>query len=134
MFSEGVGKGRLSINEFVALTSTNAAKIYGLHPRKGTIAVGSDADLAIWDPTWKRTISETMLHDNMDYTPYEGMEVTGWPRTVISQGRVVVTDEKLQVERGSGEFLERQPIDPDTSTPTDNSPLSPKHNFGADLL
>ena len=134
LFSEGVGKGRLSINEFVALTSTNAAKIYGLHPRKGTIAVGSDADLAIWDPTWKRTISETMLHDNMDYTPYEGMEVTGWPRTVISQGRVVVMDEKLQVERGSGEFLERQPIDPDTSIPTDNSPLSPKHNFGADLL
>ena len=134
LFSEGVGKGRLSLNEFVALTSTNAAKIYGLHPRKGTIAVGSDADLAIWDPAWKRTISQSMLHDNMDYTPYEGMEVTGWPRTVITQGRVVVRDETLQVERGSGSFLERQPVNADPDGPGENAPLNPANNFGADLL
>jgi len=134
LFSEGVGKGRLSLNEFVALTSTNAARIYGLHPRKGTIAVGSDADLAIWDPAWKRTISQSMLHDNMDYTPYEGMEVTGWPRTVITQGRVVVEDETLQVERGSGSFLERQPMNADPDGPGENAPLNPANNFGADLL
>jgi dihydropyrimidinase len=74
------------------------------------------------------------LHDNMDYTPYEGMEVTGWPRTVISRGRVVIADEKLQVDRGSGYFLEREPIDPNISIPSENSPLSPIHTFGADLL
>ena len=109
LFSEGVRKGRLSLNQFVALTSTNAAKIYGLHPRKGTIAIGSDADIAIWDPNWERVISTAILHDNMDYTPYDGMEITGWPRTVINQGRVVVYNETLQVERGSGSFLEREP-------------------------
>ena len=109
LFSEGVRKGRLSLNQFVALTSTNAAKIYGLHPRKGTIAIGSDADIAIWDPNWERVISTAILHDNMDYTPYDGMEITGWPRKVINQGRVVVYNETLQVERGSGSFLEREP-------------------------
>ena len=134
LFSEGVGKGRLSLNEFVALTSTNAAKIYGLHPRKGTIAVGSDADIAIWDPTWKRTITRSILHDNMDYTPYEGMEVTGWPKTVINRGRVVVEDETLLVARGSGEFLERQPIDPETGSPGEPAPLDPSNTFGADLM
>jgi dihydropyrimidinase len=116
------------------LTSTNAAKIYGLHPRKGTIAIGSDADIAIWDPNWKRTITESMLHDNMDYTPYEGMEITGWPRTVISRGRVVVEDETLRVERGSGRFLERQPMDPKTEGPGDDAPLSSSNTFGADLM
>ena len=134
LFSEGVGKGRLSLNEFVALTSTNAAKIYGLHPRKGTIAVGSDADIAIWDPNWKRTITRSILHDNMDYTPYEGMEVTGWPKTVINRGRIVVEDETLLVARGSGEFLERQPIDPETGSPGERAPLDPSNTFGADLM
>ena len=134
LFSEGVGKGRLSLNEFVALTATNAAKIYGLHPRKGTIAVGSDADIAIWDPNWKRTITRSILHDNMDYTPYEGMEVTGWPKTVINRGRVVVEDETLLVARGSGEFLERQPIDPETGSPGERAPLDPSNTFGADLM
>ena len=134
LFSEGVGKGRISLNEFVALTSTNAAKIYGLHPRKGTLTVGSDADIAIWDPNWKRTISQAMLHDNMDYTPYEGMEVTGWPGTVISQGRIVIEDETLQVERGSGQFLERVPLDSNTQPPGENAPLNPRTNFGAELL
>lgn len=133
LFSEGVGKGRLSLNQFVALTATNAAKIYGLHPRKGTIAVGSDADIAIWDPTWKRTISQSMLHDNMDYTPYEGMEITGWPRTVINQGRVVVENETLQVERGSGSFLEREPGEVGGEL-SEDALLNPNRTFGADLL
>jgi len=134
LFSEGVGKGRLSLNEFVALTSTNAAKIYGLHPRKGTIAVGSDADFAIWDPNWQRTISQSMIHDNMDYTPYEGMTITGWPRTVISRGRVIIEDEALKVERGSGEYLERVPAETGSDTLPENSPLNPSRTFGADLL
>ena len=134
LFSEGVGKGRLSLNEFVALTATNAAKIYGLHPRKGTIAVGSDADIAIWDPNWLRSISQDMLHDNMDYTPYEGRSVTGWPRIVISRGRVVVEDETLQVERGSGTYLERKPAKRKNLNTRLAPELDPARNFGAELL
>lgn len=133
LFSEGVGRGRLTLNEFVALTSTNAAKIYGLHPRKGTIAIGADADIAIWDPHWERTITRSMLHDNMDYTPYEGRTVTGWPRIVINRGRVVVEDESLQVERGSGTFLERKPETPDSTAYPTGAPLGPDRAFGVDL-
>ena len=133
LFSEGVGKGRLTLNQFVALTSTNAAKIYGLHPRKGTIAIGADADIAIWDPTWKRTISQDMLHDNMDYTPFEGMTVTGWPRIVMNQGRMIVENEELQVERGSGKFLDREP-EIDRTDLDASAPLHPDANFGADIL
>ena len=132
LYSEGVRKGRLSLNQFVALTSTNAAKIYGLHPRKGTIAIGSDADIAIWDPNWERVISTAILHDNMDYTPYDGMEITGWPRTVINQGRLVVYNETLQVERGSGSFLEREPGD--VAPLGDDALLSHTRTFEAKLL
>ena len=132
LYSEGVRKGRLSLNQFVALTSTNAAKIYGLHPRKGTIAIGSDADIAIWDPNWERVISTAILHDNMDYTPYDGMEITGWPRTVINQGRVVVYNETLQVERGSGSFLEREPGE--VAPLGDDALLSHTRTFEAKLL
>ena len=105
LFSEGVRKGRLSLTEFVALTSTNHAKMYGLHPRKGTIAIGADADIAIWSPDLEFTVTASMLHDQVGYTPYEGRKLTGWPTTVISRGRVVVEDGELQVEAGSGEFL-----------------------------
>jgi dihydropyrimidinase len=105
LFSEGVRKGRIDLNRFVALTATNHARLYGLYPRKGTIAVGSDADIAIWDPDKHVHVSAGMLHDNTGYTPYEGRHVTGWPVTVISRGRVVVDDGKLAAERGSGNFL-----------------------------
>jgi dihydropyrimidinase len=105
LFSEGVRTGRISLNEFVALTATNHAKMYGLHPRKGTIAIGSDADVAIWDPDRKVTISALHLHDNVGYTPYEGRKITGWPVAVINRGRVVVQDGALLAERGSGTFL-----------------------------
>lgn len=133
LFSEGVGKGRISLNQFVALTSTNAAKIYGLHPRKGTIAIGADADIAIWDPQWQRTITRSILHDNMDYTPYEGRVVTGWPRVVINRGRVIVEDEKLNAERGSGSFLERQPDKSAKTGLSASSPIAPNKSFGAEL-
>ncbi|HEX3862326.1 MAG TPA: dihydropyrimidinase [Stellaceae bacterium] len=105
LFSEGVGGGRIDLNRFVELTATNHAKIYGLYPKKGTIAVGSDADIAIWDPEREVAISTAMLHDNVGYTPYEGRRVKGWPVTVMSRGRVVVDDGKLLAERGSGAFL-----------------------------
>jgi dihydropyrimidinase len=105
LFSDGVGQGRLDLNAFVALTATNHAKLYGLYPKKGTIAVGSDADIAIWDPEREVTVTAGMLHDNVGYTPYEGRRLCGWPVTVLSRGRIVVEDGKLVAPRGSGQFL-----------------------------
>jgi dihydropyrimidinase len=105
LFSEGVGKGRIDLQQFVALTATNHAKLYGLHPRKGTIAVGADADIAIWDPEREVTVTSAALHDNVGYTPYEGRRIKGWPVTVLSRGRIVVADGALHAERGSGVFL-----------------------------
>ncbi|MGH6717965.1 MAG: dihydropyrimidinase [Alphaproteobacteria bacterium] len=112
LFSEGVGKGRIGLETFVALTATNAAKIYGLYPRKGTIAVGADADLAIWDPEREVTIRHADLHDAMDYTPYEGRVVKGWPETVIARGEVVVERGRCTAAPGRGRFLpcERSPL------------------------
>ncbi|MBH9788199.1 dihydropyrimidinase, partial [Clostridioides difficile] len=79
LYSEGVAKGRISINEFVDMISTSAAKIFGLFPQKGTIAIGSDADIVIFDPEAQRQISAKTHHMNVDYNPYEGWEVTGEP-------------------------------------------------------
>src|SRR5215472_4254756 len=95
LFSEGVVKGRIDLNSFVAFSVTNHAKIYGLYPRKGTIAIGSDADIALWDPKRKVTIRHELIHDGSDYTPYEGLEVTGWPILTMVRGQVVVDDGKL---------------------------------------
>jgi dihydropyrimidinase len=108
LFSEGVAKGRIDINKFVALTSTNHAKMYGLYPRKGTIAIGSDADIAIWDPEHEETISQGLMHGGADYTPYEGLKVKGWPVTTIVRGKAVVRDGELVGEAGAGEYLPRE--------------------------
>lgn len=85
LFSEGIGKGRIDLNTFVSLTATMPAKPHGLYPAKGTIAVGSDADIGIWDP--KKEVAIT--HDNVDYTPYEGMKIKRYPVTTLSSGMVV---------------------------------------------
>ncbi len=108
LFSEGVMKGRIDLNRFVALTATNHAKAYGLAPRKGTIAIGSDADIAIWDPSREVTITQDILHHGCDYTPYEGMRVTGWPVTTLLRGEVVVRDGKLVGRKGAGRHLARE--------------------------
>ena len=105
LFSAGVGTGRIGLNRFVDLCCTRPAKLYGLYPRKGSIAVGGDADIAIWDPELKVTISQDMLHDNLDYTPYEGRVVTGWPVTTLSRGTVVWDDGAVLGEPGRGQFL-----------------------------
>jgi dihydropyrimidinase len=112
LFSEGVAAGRISLERFVALNSTNAARIYGLYPRKGTIAIGSDADIAIWDPEKVVTIRNADLHHNVDYTPYEGRTVTGWPTTVLSRGEIVCSDGMLRARPGHGQFLECGPPEP----------------------
>ena len=106
LFSEGVLKGRISLRRFVELTSTNPARLYGLMPRKGTIAVGADADITIWDPGRQVTITNAMLHHNVDYTPYEGHQVTGWPEIVLSRGEVVIRGGECVGEAGRGAFLE----------------------------
>ena len=105
LFSEGVRAGRIDLARFVALSSTTAAKLYGLYPRKGTIAVGSDADIAIWEPELPVTIRQEIMHDAMDYTPYEGRKITGWPVTTISRGEVVWGDGEVTGTAGRGQFL-----------------------------
>ncbi|WP_395452530.1 dihydropyrimidinase [Azospirillum melinis] len=107
LFSEGVGKGRISLQEFVALTSTNHARMYGLAPRKGSIAIGADADLVLWDPDRKVTITQDLMHHGADYTPYEGMEVTGWPETVLLRGTVIIDKGVQTGKAGDGRFLHR---------------------------
>jgi dihydropyrimidinase len=108
LFSEGVVKGRIDINKFVAVTSTNHAKAYGLYPRKGTIAVGADADIAIWDPEIRQVLTHSMLGDGSDYTPYEGLELTGWPILTMVRGKVVVCEGKLSADKGVGTYLPRE--------------------------
>ncbi len=131
-FPRGSGKGRIDLNRFVALTATNAAKIYGLYPKKGTIAVGSDADIAIWDPERQVTVRAGYIHDNVGYTPYEGMHLTGWPVTVLSRGRIVIDDGKLVAERGSGNFLPCALSDAakPLGRTTRNSSSPPRHPVG----
>ena len=108
LFSEGVHGGRIDIHQFVDLTSTRAAKLYGMFPRKGSVSIGADADLVIWDPNREVVIESANLHDNVGYSPYEGRKVTGWPVTVLSRGRTVVDKGELHVERGSGQFIPRE--------------------------
>ncbi len=107
IFSGGVASGRFSANRFVELVSTTPAKLFGLYPRKGTIAVGSDADLVIFDPKRKHTISAKTHHMRVDYSMFEGIEVTGMPDVVLSRGRVVVEGDKFLGRAGQGEFLRR---------------------------
>ncbi|APH06311.1 dihydropyrimidinase [Bacillus weihaiensis] len=107
LFSEGVEKGRISLNQFVDITSTRAAKLFGLFPKKGTIAVGADADLVIFDPSVKRTISAKTHHLAVDYSAFEGMEVTGEPISVLSRGDFVVKNKVFVGKAGNGKFLKR---------------------------
>ena len=109
LFSEGVVKGRITLQDFVALTATNHAKLYGLYPRKGSIAIGADADIALWDPERRVTITQDLMHHGSDYTPYEGLEVTGWPVTTMVRGRVVFDGGRVVAEAGYGAFLPRAP-------------------------
>jgi len=104
-FSGGVSEGRIDLTRFVALTATEPARLYGLYPRKGTIAIGSDADLVLWDPEREVTITNGILHHDVDYTPFEGQRVKGWPVTTISRGEVIAEEGKLTASPGRGTFL-----------------------------
>ena len=107
IYNGGVAEGRISLNRFVEITSTAAAKIFGLFPRKGTIAVGSDADIVIFDPEETKTITAKKHHMNVDYSAYEGMKVKGVTKTVLSRGNVIIEDGKYVGKKGQGEFLKR---------------------------
>jgi dihydropyrimidinase len=108
LFSNGVLGKKISINKFVEVTSTNPAKIYGLYPKKGTISIGSDADIVIWETGIEKTITNSDLHHDTDHTPYEGMKVNCWPSIVLSRGKIIVQDGQLQGEKGYGQFLKSE--------------------------
>jgi len=107
MWDSGVNKGRLSINEFVSVTSTNAAQIFNLYPYKGCIAVGSDADVVVWDPAKEHIISAKTHHQNIDFNIFEGRTVIGAPSHTISQGKLVYCNGELTVEEGAGRYIKR---------------------------
>jgi dihydropyrimidinase len=107
-YSEGVEKGRITLNQFVDITSTRAAKLFGLFPQKGTIAIGGDADLVLFDPKKQRTISASTHHMNVDYNPFEGMKVTGEPVSVLSRGEFVIRDKQFTGKAGNGKYLKRK--------------------------
>jgi len=107
MYSEGVAKNRISLTKFVELTSTNAAKIFGMYPRKGTIAVGTDADLVIFDPNKKHVISADTHHMNCDYSGYEGLEITGKTETVLLRGQIAIENGECRLQPGYGQFIRR---------------------------
>lgn len=107
VYSEGVHKGRISLNQFVDIISTKVAKLFGLYPKKGTIAVGTDADIVIFNPAGKRTISQAAHHMNVDYNPFEGIEVHGRVRDVLSRGSYVIKDEQFVGQAGAGQYIKR---------------------------
>jgi dihydropyrimidinase len=112
LYEHGVNKGVIGLNQFVALASTNPAKLFGLFPRKGTIAVGSDADIVIWDPNEERTISAKTHHMAADNSIFEGMTVRGRPRYVFSRGRKVADGDTFTGEPGSGKHQKSSPFRP----------------------
>jgi dihydropyrimidinase len=134
LFSEGVRKGRIDLQRFVELACTNPARIYGLHPRKGTIAIGSDADLAIWDPERTVAVTDQTTHDRAGYCPYTGMTVRGWPVTVIARGAMIVDDGELLAEAGRGRFLPRAAGEAARPAGPLLPEIDPARNFGAELL
>jgi len=107
VFSEGVSRGRITLERFAAVSATNAARIYGLYPRKGVIAVGADADLAVWDPDRETTVTNAQLHHRMDYTAFEGMRLRGWPVMTVARGDVVWRDGAFAAQPGRGRFIAR---------------------------
>lgn len=110
LYSEGVDKGRITLNKFVEVACTNPAKIFGMFPRKGTIAVGSDADIVLFDPNEKHTLSAKTHHMNVDYSAYEGRELTGKVKTVLLRGQVAIDGNKCLVDKGYGQFIKRSKV------------------------
>jgi dihydropyrimidinase len=134
LFDAMVSKGRLGLHKFVEVTATAPAKIYNLHPRKGSIAIGADADLVIWDAKRQVTLADSLMHDGARYTPYLGRTVTGWPTTVLRRGEVIVHEGKLTAKAGSGAWLPRSGGAPAAPLGRLTADMDPVHNFGAKLI
>ena len=133
LFDAMVSKGRMSLEDFVRLTSTASAEIYGLAPRKGAIAVGADADIVIWDGKREVTLDDAMVLDGAGYNPYAGRHITGWPEIVIRRGEVVAEDGRVLAEPGSGQFLPRQAGEAAKPSGNRQPEFDPALNFGIDL-
>jgi dihydropyrimidinase len=127
LFEEGVQAGRITLNQFVAITATNPARLFGLYPRKGTIAIGAEADLVLWDPTRSVRLDNAAMQHAVDYTAFEGRTVRGWPRIVLLRGKVAMQDDKVLAEPGDGAFLPRGRYDyirPSGHLPTPFDPVA----------
>ena len=109
LWTYGVATGRITMNEFVAVTSTNIAKILNLYPRKGAVLVGADADLVVWDPKKAKTISAKTQQSAIDYNVFEGKKVKGLPRFTLTRGKVAIHDGEVRTEEGHGKFVAREP-------------------------
>ena len=109
LWTYGVSTGRLTPNEFVAVTSTNIAKILNCYPKKGAILVGADADIVVWDPEKEKTIAADVQQSSIDYNVFEGKHVKGLPRFTLTRGQVAVHDGEIRTEEGHGEFVKREP-------------------------
>ena len=133
LFDAMVSKGRLGLQKFVEVTATAPAKIYNLHPRKGSIAIGADADIAIWDAKRQVTLADDLMHDGARYTPYAGRTVSGWPAIVLRRGEVIVRDGKLMAKPGSGTWLPRAGGRPAAPVGCLTADMDPTRNFGAKL-
>jgi dihydropyrimidinase len=107
LYSEGVDAGKISLNKYVEISSTNAAKIFGMYPQKGTLALGSDADICILNPSKKHSISASTHHMNVDYSAYEGFELTGKIETVIMRGKMAISNSECLLDAGYGKFIKR---------------------------
>ncbi|MBS1758467.1 MAG: dihydropyrimidinase [Bacteroidetes bacterium] len=110
LYSEGVAKNKITLNKYVEVACTNPAKIFGMFPRKGTIAIGSDADIVIFDPNEKHTISVNTHHMNVDYSGYEGWELTGKVKTVILRGTIAIDNNECLIDKGFGKFIKRNKV------------------------
>jgi dihydropyrimidinase len=133
LFDAMVTKGRYGINKFVQWTCTEPARIYGLGGRKGTLAIGADADIAIWDPKKQVTLSDDIVHDNTRYTPFAGRRIQGWPTTVIRRGDTIIDSGECLAEPGSGAFLARDGGDAAKPSGRLSPEFDPDRNFGAQL-
>jgi dihydropyrimidinase len=133
LFDAMVTKGRLGPEKFVEIAATAPARLYNLAPRKGAIAVGADADIAIWDPQREVVLDDATVQDATGYSPFPGRRLTGWPETVLVRGRAVVADGVLQVKPGYGCFLPRQGGEAARPTGRLAPEFDMKRNFGADL-
>jgi len=133
LFDAMVSNGRLGLNKFVELTATAPAKIYNLWPRKGSIAIGADADIVVWDPNRKVTLADGVTRDGTGYTPYAGRTLTGWPDCVLRRGEVIVRADRLEAKPGSGAFLSRSAGEAARPLQRLAADLDPVRNFGAKL-